>query len=139
MTGSDNTAFTIELGSFGYKYGEERGELVFDLRFLPNPYYVDSLKPLSGKDMACANYVLNFPAAQKTLQLLKELVLTQVESFRKQGQTGIKVRLGCTGGRHRSVALVEALAKAMEVEVDAAGTAVSVIHRDIDHYSLEEE
>jgi UPF0042 nucleotide-binding protein len=119
---------TVELASFGFKYGEEQGDLVFNVRYLPNPYYVDSLKPLTGKDKACADYVLGFPAAQKTLQLLLEIILVQAEGFEEQGgKASLKVCVGCTGGQHRSVALVEALAK----EIAAAGYAVSVKHRDL--------
>ena len=117
---------TVELQSFGFKYGAESGELVFDARFIPNPYYVESLKPLTGKDKPCADYIFGFPAAQKTLQLLKELILTQIEGFQEKGRTKLKVSVGCTGGQHRSVALVEALAK----EMTNAGVPVSVRHRD---------
>ena len=118
---------TVEFESFGFKYREENGNLVFDARFLPNPYYVDSLKPLTGRDKACADYVFSFPAAKRTLRLLKELVLTQAGGFREQGRSKLKVCVGCTGGQHRSVALVEALAKAAE----EAGFPVSVRHREL--------
>ena len=130
MADFDKTAFSVELCSFGFLYGEENGELTIDSRFLPNPYYVDSLKPLSGLDRACADYVLSFPAARKTLESLKELVLTQARGFLEQGRTGIKVCIGCTGGRHRSVALVEALVK----EIAAEGFSVKTSHRDIQRY-----
>ena len=132
MPDTDNNAFTVDIGSFGIKYGDERGELIFDARFLPNPYYVDSLKALTGKDKACADYVFNFPAAQKTLRALTELVLVQAEGFQEQGRTSLKVKVGCTGGQHRSVALIEALAK----EIESAGFLVSVIHRDIKRANL---
>ena len=131
MAGSDNPAFTVELCSFGFKYGEESGDLVFNARFLPNPYYVDVLRPLTGKDKACADYVFSFPAAQKTLLLLKELILAQAEGFLEQERTSLKVCVGCTGGQHRSVALIEALAK----EIEARGLSVSISHRDARHYS----
>ena len=133
MSDSINTAFTVELGSFGFKYGEESGELVFDARFLPNPYYIELLKPLSGMDKACADYIFSFPAAQKTLVLLRELALTQIEGFREQKRTCLKMRVGCTGGRHRSVALIEALAN----DLKAAGYTVSIIHRDAARYPAE--
>ena len=129
MPGSDNSVLTVELASFGFKYGEESGDLVFNARFLPNPFYVDSLRPLTGKDKVCADYVFSFPAAQKTLQLLKEIILTQAEGFREQGRRStMKVRVGCTGGQHRSVALIEALAQ----EIRAAGFPVSVRHRELE-------
>ena len=131
MAGSDSPVFTVELCSFGFKYGEESGDLVFNARFLPNPFYIDSLRPLTGKDKACADYVFSFPVAKKTLRLLKELVLAQAEGFLEQGQTSLKVLVGCTGGQHRSVALIEALSK----EIEAAGVPVSVKHRDAHRYS----
>jgi len=130
MADSSNLQFTLSLGSFGFKYGEDHGELVFDARFLPNPYYVDSLKPLSGKDKPCADYVFSFPAAVQTLRQLHALICIQAEGFRKQERTSLTVRIGCTGGRHRSVALVEALAK----EFADADFTVQVSHRDIDRY-----
>ena len=118
---------TVEFESFGFKYREEKGNLVFDARFLPNPYYVDSLRHMTGRDKACADYVFSFPAAKKTLRLLEELVLTQARGFRERGRTKLKVCVGCTGGQHRSVALVEVLAK----ETEAAGFAVSIRHREL--------
>ena len=128
MSGYDqDQLLTVKLKSFGFKYGEdEKGDLVFDARFLPNPYYVDSLKPLNGKDKACADYVFSTPAAQKTLQSLKELILTQAKGFQEQGRLELKVCIGCTGGQHRSVALVEALA----TEIVKAGFTVSINHRE---------
>ena len=117
---------TVELESFGFKYGNKYGDMVFDARFIPNPYYVDSLRPLTGKDKACSDYVFSFPVSQKTMTLLKELICTQAEGFQEHGRKSIKVCVGCTGGQHRSVALVEALAK----EIEAAGFSVSVKHRD---------
>ena len=120
------TPLTVELESFGIKYGYENGDMVFDARFIPNPYYIDSLRPLTGKDKACADFVFSFSAAQKTLMLLKELICTQAEGFREHGRKSVKICVGCTGGQHRSVALIEALAK----EIEAAGFPVSVKHRD---------
>jgi len=136
MADSDSTVFTIELYSFGFKYGEEKGQLVFDARFLPNPYYISSLKPLSGKDRACADYVMSFPSAQKTLQLLKELIQAQAEGFQEHGHTHIKVCVGCTGGRHRSVTLIEALGDAITKETEKTGFCSTIVHRDIDRYHV---
>jgi UPF0042 nucleotide-binding protein len=118
----------VELVSFGFKYGGESGDLVFNARFIPNPYYVDSLRPLTGKDRACADYVFGFPVARRTLELLKELVLTMAEAFEQQDRPGIKICVGCTGGQHRSVALIEALAR----ELDARAYPVSIRHRELD-------
>ena len=119
---------TVELMSFGFKYGAESGDLVFDARFIPNPYYVDSLMPLSGRDSECSEYVFSFPIAKKTLAQLKEIILTMAEGFHQTGRTSLKICVGCTGGQHRSVALIEALAK----ETASMGYPVSVRHREME-------
>jgi UPF0042 nucleotide-binding protein len=129
MTGHvQDPLLAVEFKSFGFKYSDESGDLVFDARFIPNPYYVDSLRPLTGRDPPCADYVFSFPITQRVFALLKELVLTMAQGFQEQGRTSLKIRVGCTGGQHRSVALVEALAK----ETAAMGYPVSVTHREME-------
>ncbi|GHV95322.1 hypothetical protein AGMMS50293_16420 [Spirochaetia bacterium] len=118
----------VEFVSFGFKYGEEFGDLVFNARFLPNPYYIDSLKLLTGRDTACADYVFSFQAARETLQSLKELVLIMAVAFQEQGREALKICIGCTGGQHRSVALIEKLAK----ETAILGYPVLVRHREME-------
>ncbi len=121
---------TIEFVSFGYRFGIENGDLVFNARFLPNPYYVDSLRPMSGKDVPCADYVLKSPLGQETFCLIKDLVLVMARGFSEwEGSPPvIKVCIGCTGGKHRSVALVEALANAFR----EAGFPVNIRHREME-------
>ena len=119
---------TIELVSFGYKYGEENGDLKFDVRFIDNPFYIEELQPLTGKDKACSDYVFSFPVAQEVFILLKELMLTMVGAFLVKGRGMLKICIGCTGGQHRSVSFVEALAK----EARAAGYTVTVRHREME-------
>ena len=119
---------TIELVSFGYKYGEENGDLKFDLRFIDNPYYIDELRPLSGLDKACSDYVFSFPVAQEVYIQLKELILTMTGAFLVKGRAVLKICIGCTGGQHRSVSFVEALAK----DARAAGYTVTVRHREME-------
>jgi UPF0042 nucleotide-binding protein len=118
---------TVEIMSFGFQYGGESGDLVLDVRFLPNPYYVNSLRPLTGQDKPCADYVFGFEDAQRTLALLEELTETMIRSYREQGRKILKVRIGCTGGQHRSVALAEALGKKLE----SSGCPVKVLHREM--------
>ncbi len=121
---------TIEFVSFGFRFGVESGDLVFNARFLPNPYYVDNLRPMSGKDAPCAEYVLGSPSGQKTFRLLKEIVLVMAYGFseKEEDHPVFKVCIGCTGGKHRSVALVEALAKtAWET-----GFSVQIRHREME-------
>jgi UPF0042 nucleotide-binding protein len=118
----------VEIMSFGFQYGGETGDLVLDVRFLPNPYYVNSLRPLTGKDESCAVYVLGFEDAQKTLRLLEELTGTMLAAFRKQGRKILKIRIGCTGGQHRSVALAEALAE----KIKPHACPVTIRHREME-------
>jgi UPF0042 nucleotide-binding protein len=118
----------VEIMSFGFQYGGEKGDLVLDVRFLPNPYYVNALRSLNGRDEACAAYVLGFEDAQRTLRLLGELTETMMLAFRKQGRKILKIRIGCTGGQHRSVALVEALAK----KIKSSGYPVKIRHREME-------
>jgi UPF0042 nucleotide-binding protein len=118
----------VEIMSFGFQYGAEAGDLVIDVRFLPNPYYVNALRSLNGKDEPCAAYVLGFEDAQKTLRLLEELTETMIRAFRKHGRKILKIRIGCTGGQHRSVALAEALAK----KIKSPGCPVKIRHREME-------
>jgi UPF0042 nucleotide-binding protein len=118
----------VEIMSFGFQYGGETGDLVLDVRFLPNPYYVNSLRSLNGRDEPCAAYVLGFEDAQRTLRLLGELTETMMHAFRKQGRKILKIRIGCTGGQHRSVALAEALAKKMQ----SSGYPIKIRHREME-------
>ena len=117
----------ITLVSFGFKYGGESGDLVFNARFLPNPFYIDSLRPLTGKDKKCSDYVFSFPVARETLRRLQEIALVMIRAFQEQ-RYPLKICIGCTGGQHRSVALIEALAQ----EIAAAGFTVSVRHRELE-------
>jgi UPF0042 nucleotide-binding protein len=118
----------VEIMSFGFQYGGEAGDLVIDVRFLPNPYYVNALRSLNGKDDPCAAYVLGFEDAQKTLRHLKALTETMVRAFRKQGRKILKIRIGCTGGQHRSVALAEALAG----KIKSPDCPVKIRHREME-------
>jgi UPF0042 nucleotide-binding protein len=118
----------VEIMSFGFQYGGETGDLVLDIRFLPNPYYIHSLRSLTGKDLSCAAYVLGFEDAQKTLCHLEKLTETMLHAFKKQGRKILKIRIGCTGGQHRSVALAEALAK----KVKPLTCPVTIRHREME-------
>ncbi|QJA06940.1 RNase adapter RapZ [Thermosulfurimonas marina] len=120
---------TIHLLSFGYKYGlPAEAHFLFDLRFLPNPYFVPELKPLSGKDPRIKEYVLKSPEAQRFLEALTGLFRWLIPYYEKEGRAYVVVALGCTGGRHRSVAVTEALAEALR----PLGRKVLVTHRDLE-------
>jgi RNase adapter protein RapZ len=115
--------------SFGYKYGLPLDvDIVFDCRFLPNPHWVPELRPKSGQDPDVREYVLGQPQAGPFLDRLDSVFELVVPSFVHEGKSYLTVALGCTGGRHRSVALAEALAERMS----AHGLSATVTHRDID-------
>ncbi len=118
--------FTVNLVSFGYKHGiPSEADLVFDVRCLPNPYYDDELREKTGLDPAVAAYVFEGGAAQALLDRLTDLIAFLIPQYGPD-RTELTIAVGCTGGHHRSVAMAQALADALE----AAGHAVSVVHRD---------
>jgi UPF0042 nucleotide-binding protein len=115
--------------SFGYKYGIPQDvDLVFDCRFLPNPYWVEELRPFSGLDDKVRDYVLGLPEAQAFLEHVDGLLTPILPSFVREGKTYLTIAMGCTGGRHRSVALAVALSERLNSE----GHPVAVFHRDVD-------
>ena len=102
----------IDILTFGFKFGIPiDADLVFDVRFLTNPYYVPDLKPLSGLQTPVRDYVLGQPAAGRFIELVVELLELTVPAYRSEGKTRLTVALGCTGGYHRSIALAEELAE----------------------------
>jgi UPF0042 nucleotide-binding protein len=121
-------ATTVDLLTFGFKYGAPQGDVVLDVRFIPNPYYVAALRPLTGMDVPCADYVLGHQGARDAIQALVSLVVAMVPSYTAQGRNSLRVRIGCTGGRHRSVAVAAALAAALA----ETGLPVSLRHRELD-------
>ena len=108
----ENTSsnFYLTFVSFGYKYGiPTDADLVFDVRFLPNPYYVEELKPLTGNDKGVEDYVMNCETAETFLQKLTDLIDFLIPNYRIEGKTGLVIAVGCTGGKHRSVTLTNKL------------------------------
>lgn len=115
--------------SFGYKHGLPLDvDLVFDCRFLPNPHWVEEFRGLSGLDEPVRRYVLDRQETQAFLGQLEDLLTMLVPAFVREGKSYLSVAMGCTGGRHRSVALAEELAAALQ----RRGIATVVFHRDID-------
>jgi UPF0042 nucleotide-binding protein len=115
--------------SFGYKYGLPLDvDVVFDCRFLPNPFWIAELRPFSGLDVSVRDYVLAPPEATDFLEKVDDLLTGILPSFEREGKSYLTIALGCTGGRHRSVALAEALGERLR----APGNKVSVFHRDVD-------
>lgn len=114
--------------SFGFKYGlPTDADLVFDLRHLPNPYFVPDLRPLSGSDPAVADYVMSAPATQEIYDDIRNLLGHALPRYEQEGKAYLTVAIGCTGGRHRSVATAERLAKELHEE----GRHVVLAHRDV--------
>jgi len=120
----------IDIVTFGFKYGIPlEADLVFDVRFLTNPYWNPRLKPLSGLDEPVRDFVLGQPAANRFLDLVTELLELTAPAYRAEGKETLRVALGCTGGYHRSIALAEALAARL---ADLPGASVAVFHRELE-------
>ncbi|MFC7616016.1 RNase adapter RapZ [Actinokineospora soli] len=115
--------------SFGYKYGLPMdADLVMDVRFLPNPFWIPELKELTGRDGDVRNYVLSQEGAEEFLDRYHELLRLIGAGFRREGKRYLTLAVGCTGGKHRSVAISEELARRLS---DEDGMAVKVVHRDL--------
>ena len=120
---------TVALVSFGFKHGVPYdGDLVFDVRFLPNPHFVEMLRPLDGRDPAVEEFVMSFAESRELLSRLEGLLKFLLPLYEREGKAYLTVAVGCTGGRHRSVALVEEL----KGFLDRLGLAAGVVHRDLD-------
>ncbi|HET8586859.1 MAG TPA: RNase adapter RapZ [Candidatus Limnocylindria bacterium] len=123
-------ALQVDILTFGFKYGVPlEADLVFDVRFLTNPFYVPDLKPLSGLQPPVRDYVLRQPPARRFLELVIELLQLTIPAYRAEGKSRLTVALGCTGGYHRSIALAEELATRLREASDAS---VAVFHREIE-------
>lgn len=120
----------VNIISFGHKHGlPAEADLVFDVRFLPNPHYVPELKILTGQNSEVASYALQNSAGEKFMELLLALLEFLLPLFHKEGKAYLNIAVGCTGGRHRSVAVVEALKKSLASHQPAN---ISVFHRDME-------
>jgi RNase adapter protein RapZ len=131
--GGGGTAAGLRLSvvSFGYKYGlPVDADMVADCRFLPNPHWIAELAPLTGKDEAARDYVLSQPGAKEFLHYYTELLRVVLPGYEREGKRFVTLAVGCTGGKHRSVAMADELAAriadAVGVEAD-----VQVVHRDL--------
>jgi UPF0042 nucleotide-binding protein len=128
--GDDDTrGLQTTIVSFGYKHGLPLDvDLVFDCRFLPNPHWVDELRPLTGLDDDVRDYVLGQAATGEFLTKLDDLFALLLPSYVNEGKSYLSIGVGCTGGRHRSVVLAEQIAELLR----RRGFAPSVVHRDVD-------
>ncbi len=121
-------SFLLNITSFGFKYGIcVDADLVFDVRFLPNPFYISELKPLSGLDENVVNYVMSFKHTNTFLNKLHDMIEFLIPYYTNEGKSQLIIAIGCTGGRHRSVAIANALYERLK----ANDHWVSIEHRDI--------
>ena len=121
--------FFVTILSFGFKYGiPEDSDLVFDVRFLPNPYYIPELKPLTGNDHEVYDYVMESEQARIFDKKLFEMISFLIPNYITEGKNQLVISIGCTGGKHRSVTIANALAKHMK----QLAYSIKVEHRDID-------
>jgi RNase adapter protein RapZ len=127
--GVEQRAMRVAVTSFGFKHGVPRIiDLAFDVRFLPNPHWVEELRPLTGLDAAVSEHVLAQDDAQAFMTKIEDLMTFLVPRYQTEGKSYLTVGIGCTGGRHRSVAIAEHLA---EFLMGLADIEVTVRHRDI--------
>lgn len=127
--GEGDSSLKISCMSFGFKYGPAtESNLVFDVRCLPNPYYIDELRGLTGLDKQVSEYVMQFEASKEYAKRMLDLVEYSVPLYRDEGKSQLIIAVGCTGGKHRSVTLAELIYK----RLSELGYNVSVNHRDIE-------
>ncbi|MEA2521039.1 MAG: RNase adapter protein RapZ [Actinomycetota bacterium] len=127
--GATDAALRVSIGSFGFKYGAPRdADLVLDVRFLPNPHWIDELRPLPGTDDRVRNYVQNQPTYREFTSRLRDLLDVIVPGYVAEGKSYLTIAVGCTGGHHRSVVVAEDIAAYFHEK----GMASSVDHRDLD-------
>ncbi len=113
----DGRAMRVSMVSFGFAFGIPRDvDLVFDCRFLPNPHWVEELRPLTGLDAPVAQYVLAQEGARRLIDEVVGLLEWQIPAFAKEGKSYLSIAVGCTGGRHRSVAVAEEIARRLGLE-----------------------
>lgn len=119
---------TINVQSFGFKYGIPiDADLVFDVRFLPNPHYIENLRPLTGKNPEVSEYVFKWDVTKEFIKKLTELVDYTLPYYQSEGKSQLVIGVGCTGGKHRSVAIAELLGNRYQDQYN-----VRITHRDIE-------
>jgi RNase adapter protein RapZ len=126
---TDNRPMMVSVVSFGYRYGVPTdADLVFDVRFLPNPHFVPRLRPFTGKDPKVRRYIRSFPQTSEFLRRIEGLLTYLIPHYIHEGKSYLTIAFGCTGGKHRSVMMSEAIQKSLA----ARNIAAKVLHRDIE-------
>ena len=129
LQNQEYNSLMVNIVSFGFKHGiPTDADLVFDVRFLPNPFYIDELKHITGNDKAVQDYVMSFKEAGEFLEKLKDMMNFLLPGYIKEGKYQLVIAIGCTGGQHRSVTLANALYREMK---DKGNYGLSISHRDI--------
>ncbi|KOF58058.1 glmZ(sRNA)-inactivating NTPase [Clostridium sp. DMHC 10] len=127
--GQIETKLIVTVVSFGFKYGiPVDSDLVFDVRFLPNPFYIPDLKHYSGNEKPVSEYVMSFPQTQAFIDKLHDMLKFLIPNYIKEGKRQLIVSIGCTGGRHRSVTIANEIYKRLKND----GQIVNIDHRDIE-------
>ena len=125
---NNKTFFTVNVMSFGFKHGIPiDADLVFDVRFLPNPHYIDHMRPKTGMDEEVSSYVLKWSETQKFLEKVTDLLSFMLPHYKREGKAQLVIAIGCTGGQHRSVTLAEAIGHFYEKDYHT-----QISHRDIE-------
>jgi len=128
---NEQEGFSVNIQSFGFKYGIPiDADLVFDVRFLPNPFYIESMRPLTGLDEEVSTYVLKFNETTEFMLKLIDLISFMLPQYKREGKRQLIIAIGCTGGQHRSVTLAEYLANYYKDQYDT-----NVSHRDVEKRS----
>jgi UPF0042 nucleotide-binding protein len=129
--GKCSSQMTVTLLSFGYSFGIPfETDLLLDVRFLPNPYFVEELKRLKGDHPKVSEYVLQWEETKEFLRHVQDLIRFLLPLYEKEMKTHLTIAVGCTGGRHRSVVIVSRLAEMLRDELTKRGVFLSVQHRD---------
>ncbi|MEH7350018.1 RNase adapter RapZ [Gottfriedia acidiceleris] len=128
---NEQEGFSVNIQSFGFKYGIPiDADLVFDVRFLPNPFYIESMRPLTGLDKEVSSYVLKFNETTEFMLKLIDLISFMLPQYKREGKRQLIIAIGCTGGQHRSVTLAEYLANYFKDQYDT-----NISHRDVEKRS----
>jgi RNase adapter protein RapZ len=124
---SSEHSILVSCVSFGFKHGvPDDADLVFDVRFLPNPHFVPEFRPLSGRDPKVAKYIRSFPQTPEFISRISDLLIYLLPHYVREGKSYLTISFGCTGGQHRSVMIAEDVGKRLK----KAGYKVKVVHRD---------
>ena len=129
VANEDYNSLMVSILSFGFKNGiPQDADLVFDVRFLPNPFYIDELKTKTGLDPEVRDYVMGFPEAGEFLDKCEDLLKFLIPNYVKEGKYKLIVAIGCTGGKHRSVTLARGLYERLK---DKGQYGINLSHRDV--------